>query len=155
MLAGGKRLSGRGGKVTDFLCASASTGNLAIVEIKKPTTDLLGGSPYRGDDVFAASTELSGTVAQVLDQRMTLQRELPNLKEQSERYDIHDYGTRCIIVAGVTPSDRARRKSLELLRNALVGVTLLTFDELLARLEEIHAALSPAAELPTNGEVPF
>lgn len=153
--AGGKRLSGRGGKVTDFLCASASTGNLAIVEIKKPTTDLLVGSPYRGDDVFAASTELSGTVARVLDQRMTLQRELPNLKEQSEQYDIHDYGTRCIIVAGVTPSDRARRKSLELLRNALVGVTLLTFDELLARLEEIHAALSPSAELPTNGEVPF
>jgi hypothetical protein len=153
--AGGKRLSGRGGKVTDFLCASASTGNLAIVEIKKPATDLLGGSPYRGDDVFAASTELSGTVAQVLDQRMTLQRELPNLKEQSERYDIHDYGTRCIIVAGMTPRDRARRKSLELLRNALVGVTLLTFDELLARLEEIHAALSPSAEVPTNGEAPF
>lgn len=132
-----------------------TTGNLAIAEIKKPATDLLGGSPYRGDDVFAASTELSGTVAQVLDQRMTLQRELPNLKEQSERYDIHDYGTRCIIVAGVTPSDRARRKSLELLRNALVGVTLLTFDELLTRLEEIHAALSPSAELPSNGETPF
>jgi hypothetical protein len=62
--AGGKRLSGRGGKVADFLCASASTGNLAIVEIKKPTTDLLAASPYRGDDVFAASAELSGTIAQ-------------------------------------------------------------------------------------------
>lgn len=152
--AGGKRLNGRGGKVIDFLCASASTGNLAIVEIKKPTTDLLGGSPYRGDDVFAASTELSGTVAQVLDQRMTLQRELPALKEQSERYDIHDYGTRCIIVAGKTPSERARRKSLELLRNAMVGVTVVTFDELLARLEEIYAALSPSPEMPAHGEIP-
>ena len=135
--AGGKRLSGRGGKITDFLCASASTGNLAIVEIKKPTTDLLGGAPYRGNDVFAASAELSGAIAQILDQRVMLQRELPNLKERSERYDIHDYGTRCIIVAGPTPSDRARRKSLELLRIVLAGVILLTFDELLARLEEI------------------
>lgn len=151
--AGGKRLSGRGGKVTDFLCASVSTGNLAIVEIKKPTTELLASSPYRGDDVFAASTELSGTIAQILDQRVRLQRELPLLKEESERHDIHDYGTRCIIVAGRTPSDRARRKSLELLRNAITGVILLTYDELLARLEEVHAAIGPSAA--ADGRVPF
>jgi hypothetical protein len=154
--AGGKRLSGRGGKVADFLCASASTGNLAIVEIKKPATDLLAASPYRGDDVYAASTELSGTFAQVLDQRLKLQRELPLLKEESERPDIHDYGIRCIVIAGRTPDDRARRRSLELLRNVMVGVTVLTFDELLARLDEIHAALGPsAAEPPTLGEPPF
>lgn len=155
--AGGKRLSGRGGKVADFLCASASTGNLAIVEIKKPATDMLAASSYRGDDVFAASGELSGTIAQVLDQRLKLQRELPLLKEESERPDIHDYGIRCIVVAGRTPGDRSRRKSLELLRNAMVGVILLTFDELLARLEEIHAALGPSAGEPasTTGDVPF
>ena len=153
--AGGKRLSGRGGKITDFLCASASTGNLAIVEIKKPTTDLLGGAPYRGNDVFAASAELSGAIAQILDQRVMLQRELPNLKERSERYDIHDYGTRCIIVAGQTPSDRARRESLELLRNVLAGVILLTFDGLLARLEEIYAALSPVTDASPAPAAPF
>lgn len=155
--AGGKRLSGRGGKVADFLCASASTGNLAIVEIKKPATDLLAASPYRGDDVYAASGELSGTIAQVLDQRVKLQRELPLLKEESERPDIHDFGIQCIVVAGRTPDDRVRRKSLELLRNAMVGVTVLTFDELLARLEEIHAALgvSTAAPAAPVDEVPF
>ncbi|RTL67356.1 MAG: DUF4263 domain-containing protein, partial [Hyphomicrobiales bacterium] len=148
--AGGKRLSGRGGKVADFLCASASTGNLAIVEIKKPATDLLGTSAYRGDDVFAASVELSGTIVQVLDQRLKLQRELPLLKEESEQPDIHDFGIRCIVVAGRTPVDRARRKSLELLRNAMLGVILLTFDELLGRLEEIHAALGPLASEPVG-----
>ncbi len=155
--AGGKRLSGRGGKVADFLCASASTGNLAIVEIKRPATDLLAASPYRGDDVYAASGELSGTIAQVLDQRLKLQRELPLLKEESERADIHDYGIRCILVAGRTPGDRARRKSLELLRNAMIGVTVLTFDELLARLDEIHGAFGPTAAEPaaTPGEPPL
>lgn len=39
--AGGKRLNGSGGKIADFLYASASTGNLALIEIKKPGTDLL------------------------------------------------------------------------------------------------------------------
>ncbi|WP_165190882.1 Shedu immune nuclease family protein [Caulobacter soli] len=155
--AGGKRLNGRGGKVADFLCASASTGNLAIVEIKKPGTDLLAASPYRGDDVYAASGELSGTIAQVLDQRLKLQRELPLLKEESQRPDIHDYGIRCIMVAGRTPDERARQKSFELLRSAMVGVTVLTFDELLARLEEIHAALGSGAGEPLrpDGEAPF
>ena len=155
--AGGKRLSGRGGKVADFLCASASTGNLAIVEIKKPATELLAMTAYRGDDVFAASAELSGTIAQVLDQRGRLHRELPLLKEESERPDIHDFGIRCIIVVGRTPDGRPRRKSLELLRNAMVGITILTFDELLARLEEIHAALSPSTEgsFSSVGDFPF
>lgn len=146
--AGGKRLSGRGGAVTDFLCASASTGSLAIVEIKRPSTELLGANSYRGDDVYAASAELSGTIAQLLDQKVKLQRELPILKEASERYDIHDYGIRGIIVAGRTPEGNARRRSFELLRGAMTGVVVITFDELLARLEEIHAALGVRSEWP-------
>lgn len=146
--AGGKRLSGRGGAVTDFLCASASTGSLAIVEIKRPSTELLGATPYRGDDVYAASAELSGTIAQLLDQKIKLQRELPILKEASERYDIHDYGIRGIIVAGRTPEGNTRRRSFELLRGAMTGVIVITFDELLARLDEIHAALGARSEWP-------
>lgn len=43
--AGGKRLNGSGGKFSDFLYASASTGNLGLIEIKKPQTELLGKSP--------------------------------------------------------------------------------------------------------------
>jgi hypothetical protein len=44
-----------------------------------------------------------GTIA---DQRVKLQRELPVLKEESKRHDIHDYGARCIIVAGRLPASR-------------------------------------------------
>lgn len=94
----------------------------------------------------------------MLDQRAKFLRTLPILKDESQRYDIYDYGTRCIIVAGRTPSEQARRKSLELHRNAMSGVTLLTFDELLARLEEIYAALqpdAPAFPAPTPFEPPF
>lgn len=152
--AGGKRLNGRGGAVADFLVASASTGNLAIVEIKRPTTELLSAKPYR-QDVYAASAQLSGSIAQVLDQRVKLQRQLPTLKEESSRNDIQDYGIRCIIVVGRTPESGPQRRSFELIRSTMSGVTVITFDELLGRLQEIRAALGTKIEPPAPGLAPW
>lgn len=138
----GKRLDDRGGRIADFLCASASTGNLAIVEIKRPGSDLVAGSAYRGDDVFGATSELSGAIAQVLDQRLHLQTTWPALKEASERPDIHGFAIRCIVIIGKTPTGRAQRRSFELYRQAMSGVTIVTFDELLSRLREVYSALA-------------
>lgn len=142
---GGKRLDGRGGKYTDFLWASVSTGNLALIEIKKPRTDLLSQNPYRGDDVYGPSSELGGSITQVLDQRSKLQRELPIIKENANLTDVHAFASRCIVIAGTTPQDHNKKKSLELIRNALSDVTIVTFDELAARLEQILKALMPGA----------
>ena len=50
----GKRLNGSGGKIADFLYASASTGNLALIEIKSRGTELLN-KIRTGDDVYALS----------------------------------------------------------------------------------------------------
>ncbi|AXE29736.1 DUF4263 domain-containing protein [Chromobacterium phragmitis] len=150
--AGGKRLNGSGGKVTDFLCASVSTGNLALIEIKKPDTELLGRTPYRGDDIYGPSTDLGGAIAQVLDQRFRLQSELPVMKNAMNRYDIHSFAVRCIIIAGVTPQEHQQKKSFELVRNALSDVVVITFDELLTRLTELQKAF----QLPDFEEtVPF
>ena len=145
--AGGKRLNGSGGKFSDFLYASASTGNLGLIEIKKPQTELLGKSPYRGDDVFGPSTELGGAIAQILDQRFKLQSELPVIKNSMNRYDLHSYAVRCIVVAGMTPQEHQQRKSFELVRNAFAEIVIVTFDELLARLTEIKNALQPYSYL--------
>lgn len=150
--AGGKRLNGSGGKIADFLYASASTGNLALVEIKKPGTELLGKKPYRGDDVFAPSNDLGGAIAQILDQRFKLQNELPIIKNHMNRNDIHSYAIRCVVIAGATPSVHSQKKTFELIRNALSDVIIVTFDELLARLIEIQRALQPG-ELEES--VPF
>ena len=150
--AGGKRLNGSGGKIADFLCASASTGNLALIEIKKPGTGLLGKTPYRGDDVYAPSTDLGGAIAQVLDQRFKLQSELPVMKNNMNRNDIHGYAVRCIVVAGMMPPEHSQKKSFELVRNALSDVVVVTFDELLTRLIEIQKALQP---LESEVSVPF
>lgn len=56
-MSGGKELTNAGGKLVDFLLAG---GNDSIfVEIKKPDTPLLQGSPYRGG-VYGPSAELAG-----------------------------------------------------------------------------------------------
>lgn len=150
--AGGKRLNGSGGKIADFLYASASTGNLALIEIKKPGTELLNKNPYRGDDVYAPSPKLGGAIAQVLDQRFKLQSELPVIKNNMNRNDIHSYAIRCIVIVGMTPPEHAQKKSFELVRNALSDVIVVTFDELLQRLIEVEKALQPPE---SNQYVPF
>lgn len=118
--AGGKRPSGRGGAVTDFLCASASTGRLAI---------------------YPPSAESSQTIAQPPARNAKLQRRLRILKEASERHHIHDHDIRGISAAKRPPQGNARRGSVELLRSAMTGVVVTTVDELLAQLEDNHAAL--------------
>ncbi len=154
---GGKRLDDQGGRITDFLCASASTGNLAVVEIKRPGSDLVAATAYRGRDVFGASSELSGAIAQALDQRRQLQSAWPALKEASDRSDINGYAIRCIIIMGTTPKPRGQQRSFELYRQAMTDVTIVTFDELLLRLREVYAALSPAppASPSSPTEPPF
>lgn len=139
---GGKRFNGRGGKISDFLLATATTGNLAIVEIKKPSTELLTKTPYR-DDVYGLSPELNGTLIQVLDQRYKLQKTLPLLKDESGMHDIHAYAVKCIIIAGTTPATVHERKSLEFARHAFADVMLVTFNELLNRLKHMYEVLAP------------
>lgn len=110
--AGGKRLDGRGGKYPDFIYAAASTGNLAIIEIKKPSAPLLHTSSYCGDDVFPLSTDLNDAVSQVLNQRSTLQRNLPGLKEDvPELSHLFMFSTKCIVLSGRNPSEHHHRKS--------------------------------------------
>ena len=65
---GGRKLSGKGDKVTDFLSKNVKTNNTAIVEIKKPHAKLLNATEYR-EGVFSPSSELSGSLNQTLDQR--------------------------------------------------------------------------------------
>lgn len=58
--AQGSGASGAGAQVGDFLFAEQGQA-LAIVEIKKPGTALVGGR-YRNKQVFGASAELSGAI---------------------------------------------------------------------------------------------
>ncbi|MBZ9603181.1 Shedu anti-phage system protein SduA domain-containing protein [Phyllobacterium chamaecytisi] len=100
-------------------------------------------SPCRGTDVFNPSAESSGAVYQILDQCNKLHSHLPDLKDESGRYDLHAQAVQCIVIAGKSPTEIHLIKSFEILRSSFTYVTIITFDELCARLTEIHKALSP------------
>jgi hypothetical protein len=136
---GGTRMTREGAKLADFLYKSASTGNLAIIEIKKPNIQLLGGV-YR-DEVFPPHQQLSGAVIQVMDQRSKLHRKFDGLKADGEDQDIQASAIQCAVVVGRTPEAKAERHSFDLYRYSLTSVTVLTFDELLGKLKEIEGVL--------------
>lgn len=146
---GGRSYGGAGDKRSDFLLRAASTGNLSIVEIKTPQTDLLAKREYRGG-IYAPSQELSGAVAQVLDQRWQLQRNNSDLADNHYRQSggapdsgprPETYAVQCVVICGATPAEPNAQKSFELYRGGLADVLVLTFDELLRKLVTLRDLL--------------
>jgi hypothetical protein len=132
--AGGKEINNTNGKVTDFLYKNEFTDNVSIIELKTHKTELLSAKPYRGKDVYSLSTELSGSVNQVLNQRQNLVQEFVKLRTKDEWFE--SYHPKCLIIAGsikFLPKDGI--KSFDIFRNTLQGVEIVTFDELLKKLE--------------------
>jgi hypothetical protein len=142
---GGKKLSGRGEKITDFLYRHDLTGNAALFEIKTPETDLLEKKPYR-DGIFGPSKHLSGAVAQVLDQRFQFQLSFATKKTISRIDDLESYAVECCIIVGRIPTDKDQQKSLEIIRGNSKDVRIVTFDELLEKLKQIRNLLATAHE---------
>lgn len=54
---------------------------------------------------------------------------------------MESFGIRGVLVAGVIP-DVERKRSFELYRNALAGLSIITFDELLGKLNSLRVLLS-------------
>lgn len=132
---GGKRLDNRGGKIVDFLARAAATGGL-LIEIKTPTTRLLG-KEYR-DDIHPLSPDLSGAVAQVLRYRQSLTKNLSSLS-QATGQPLTLGEPRCVVIAGAAATElnsQSLKNDFELLRERTSGVTIITFDELLARVRQ-------------------
>ena len=138
---GGQTLAGGGTKIADFLTKNALTGNAAIVELKRPKTPILSKKEYRGG-VHAASGELMGAVAQVLDQRLKLVTGIAQTRYNSRIDDLEVTAVECVVVAGRTPRGEAALRSLELVRGSLKDVRIITFDELLERLQILRELLS-------------
>jgi hypothetical protein len=117
---------------------NAGTNNVALFEIRKPTTELLQRREYRGG-VYGPSKELSGAVAQVLDQRYQLTHAFAYHRSINRTEDIESYAVQACVIIGQTPlDDPLRTKSFELFRNNLSGVRIVTFDELLRSVEALR-----------------
>ena len=138
---GGKRIDNRGGKYPDFVLQSAALGMSAILEIKTPTTPLVG-SQYR-DEVYAPSVHLNGSVIQALSYREELMRQYHVLRSTESGLEAVDPA--CIILIGDAENKldtRAKRESFELYRRNLRNVHVVTFDELFIKLNQLVQSLS-------------
>lgn len=138
---GGKKLSGKGESIVDFLVKNSLTHNSSIVEIKTPQTILLNKKPYR-NEVFVASTALTGSIGQLLNQKYHFEQEIVQKTKNSVVQNVKSYSVHCCLVIGVLPSDEGQRKSFELIRGNSKEVNIVTYDELLEKLKQIREILS-------------
>lgn len=142
---GGRKLSGGGEKITDFLVKNNLTNNTAIFEIKTPQTAILNKTPFR-DGVFTPSADLSGSINQALDQKYQLQKQIAQIKDNTRLYDIESYAVHCCLVIGRMPEGNDQKKSFELFRRNSKDVDIVTFDELLEKLNQLSVFLRAAEE---------
>ena len=142
---GGRKLSGDGEKITDFLVKNSLTHNTAIFEIKTPQTAILNKTPFR-EGVFTPSTDLSGSINQALDQKYQFQKQVAQIKDNTRLYDIESYAVHCCLVIGRTPDGDDQKKSFELFRRNSKDVEIVTFDELLEKLKQLSVFLRAADE---------
>jgi len=142
---GGKAITNTGGSLTDFLLRAANTDALLIVEIKTPATALLAGE-YRAG-VHPPSSELAGAISQVLHYRQTLSKNFHSLRSETDQKVTLGEPDVVIVVGNSNQLDTpAKLESFELLRHRLLGVTIVTFDELFARLAESIRLIESAVE---------
>lgn len=140
--AQGSSLDGSGAQVGDFLFAERGQ-SLAIVEIKKPATTIMLGTPYRNGEVYGPSGELSGALTQVLYQQGVLHSTWLVHQVRPELRESRPDTTKCVVIAGMLPTNAAQLRSFEVFRNACKNVEIITFDELLSKLRLLLAHLSP------------
>lgn len=136
---GGKNLSNKNGKVTDFLIKNDLSNNVAFLEIKTHKTEILKkGKAYRGNDVFAMSPDLSGAISQVLNQRDNFQKNYANLKLESDE-DFETFNSKCVVLMGqISSLTKKQLRPFELLKSNSKDVEIITFDELLSRIENVQ-----------------
>lgn len=138
---GGRKLSGEGEKITDFLVKNSLTNNTAIFEIKTPQTEVLNKRPFR-DGVYTPSADLAGSINQTLDQKYQFQKQVAAIKDNTRLYDIESYAVHCCLIIGHTPDGEDKKKSFELFRRNSKDVEIVTFDELLEKLKQLRAFLA-------------
>lgn len=136
---GGKNLSNKNGKLNDFLVKNNLTDNVAFIEIKTHKTELIKkGKPYRGTDVFGLSDDLSGGISQVLNQRDNFQKHYATIKMETEE-PFETYNSKCVVLMGeIKGLSKKQLRSFELVRSNSKDVEIITFDELLARIESLQ-----------------
>lgn len=133
----------KGKKIADYFFKNSLTDNAALVEIKRPSTQLLGRREYRAG-VYGVDAEIGKAITQVLDQALQLGRSEDATRARSGDPSWRISAPRCFVVAGLASElDTAdKRKSFDLYREHLSGVRLVAFDEIYEQLKTLRDFLS-------------
>jgi len=87
---------------------------------------------------------LSGAITQVLYQQSELRINWQKHSFESDQLaGLRPDAIQCVVIVGMTPTDKKQLRSLEVFRNAYKDVEVLTFDELLAKLRLLLEHLNP------------
>ncbi len=131
---GGKSIENKGGNIVDFIFKNGFSDNVLVVEIKTPTTSLMG-SHYR-DNAYCISTDLGGSIVQVLKYKDKLQKNYYSLRRESDK-TFHVFNPKCMVIIGkiVNGLNEEQRASFELYRSDSRQVEIVTFDELFQKVQ--------------------
>lgn len=135
---GGKSIENTGGNIIDFLFTTKIAKNVVLVEIKHPGTKLIG-KKYR-TNAFSMSDALSGSVVQVLNYRDDLLKNYFSLIGQNPDLEFTAFNPQCIVLAGDLGQENPtanQRRSLELFRNSLSNVRVLSYDEFFGKINDL------------------
>lgn len=88
------------------------------------------------------ANHIDPVVTQVLDQCYQPQQNIATIKNNNRIYDIESYAIHCILVIGTMLGDEDKKKSFDMYRRNSMNVQIITFDELLLKLIQLHEFLS-------------
>jgi len=119
-------------KIVDFLYKNSLTNNLAFIEIKTHKTPVVMKTQYR-KGIFPVSKDLSGSIIQVQDQKNEL---LKNFYSKLGQSGTRISNSQCVVIAGSLKGLTQKQKdSFDLFRLSNNNVLIITFDELLKKIE--------------------
>lgn len=131
---GGMNIDRQNAKFVDYLFSIESSKDSVLIEIKTPTTKLLG-QKYRG--TYRPSSEMSGAVMQTLDYRSSIIQNISSIT-QGTGHTIKAFNPKCALIIGNGASELntdEKRRAFENFRSNSSNVEIVTFDELFRKLE--------------------
>lgn len=145
---GGKQPVGRqgaGGVATDYLFGDESTKSFAVIDIKKPKSELVG-SLYRGEagsgydnEIYSMHNELTGGVVQVRNQISVAVEQFQAVLGVGFKDKINRVHPKGVLITGCLKDLNQREKdSFNQFRHGLFSLTVITYDELLNRLKKLY-----------------
>ena len=139
---GGKRIDNRGSSIADFVYKKGID-NVCIIEIKTPSTKIVEKNKYR-DNVYVLSQELISSIVQVKEQKDSFMKDYNSIwrKSYEEGINFKAFDTKCYLIIGNTGDLNTKQlESFNLFRNELRTVEIITYDELLSKMEILYKVL--------------